>query len=107
MLKFRKNNVGKSLVALLCCLIFLLSACSLLPGNSSNGAYLAPIPSATTAHPLSLSPIPSATPLSDSDLAAKMVQNMTLDQKLGQMGEIEHNLVQRSTYLISFLDEGY
>lgn len=89
MLKFRKNNVGKPLVALLCCLLFLLSACSLIPGNSSSRAYLAPIPSATTAHPLSLSPIASATPLSDSNLAAKLVQNMTLDQKLGQMVIVE------------------
>src|SRR6266566_2329219 len=89
MLKFRKNNVGKSLITLLCCLLFLLSACSLMPGNSSGGAYLAPIPSATTARPISLSPIPSSTPLSDSDLAAQMVQNMTLDQKLGQMVIVE------------------
>jgi beta-N-acetylhexosaminidase len=89
MLKFRKNNVGKSLVALLCCLIFLLNACSLMPGSSSGGAYLAPIPSATTARPISLSPISSPTPLSDSDMAAKMVQIMTLDQKLGQMVIVE------------------
>ncbi len=60
-----------------------------MPGNSSGGAYLAPIPSATTARPISLSPIPSSTPLSDSDLAAQMVQNMTLDQKLGQMVIVE------------------
>src|SRR5438874_12989647 len=89
MLKFRKNNVGKPLAALLCCLLSLLNACSLMPGNSSGGAYLAPIPSVTTARSISLSPISSPTPLSESDLAAKMVQNMTLDQKLGQMVIVE------------------
>jgi beta-N-acetylhexosaminidase len=80
----------KKIIALLACLLFLFSGCSLTPDNPK-GAYLAPIPTATltASHPLSLSPLPTSPPLSDSELAMRIVQGMSLDQKLGQMVIVE------------------
>src|SRR5450759_1277105 len=78
------------IIALLACLLFLFSGCSLTPDNSK-GAYLAPIPTGTltASHPISLSPLPTSPPLSDSQLAMRIVQGMSLDQKLGQMVIVE------------------
>src|SRR5581483_10103035 len=64
-------------------LLFIVSACSLAPSATST-----PTPAAkktTIAHPTTATP----TPLSDEDLAARMVQAMTLDEKLGQMVIVE------------------
>ena len=78
------------IIALLACLLFIFSACSLTPDNSK-GAYLSPIPTKTftPSHSISLSPMPTTTPLTDSALASRIVQGMSLDQKLGQMVIVE------------------
>src|SRR5438874_2151527 len=77
-------------VMLVSCFLLILSGCSLLPENS-NGPYLSPVASAsaTGSHALNLSPVPTKGSLTDSDLAMKIVQNMSLDQKLGQMVIVE------------------
>ncbi len=86
----KKRNTLPKTIILLACLIFLFSGCSLTPDNSK-GAYLSPISTATltVAHPITLSPLPTTPPLSDSDLAMRIIQNMSLDQKLGQMVIVE------------------
>ena len=87
----RKPGIALSkFVTLVSCLLLILSGCSLLPENS-NGSYLSPIASAspTGSHVISLSPLPTKGSLTDSDLAMKIVQNMSLDQKLGQMVIVE------------------
>ncbi len=85
-----KLDRRKSYIALSFCLLFILSSCSLLPG-SSKGAYLAPMStaSATLTHPATVIPLATSTPLSNSELAARIVQGMSLDQKLGQMVIVE------------------
>ena len=84
----QKNRVKWGIVLLLC-LLLILSSCSLTP-SSSSGAYLAPIPDATArAQAINLSPQPTSPPLTDSQLAARIVQTMSLDQKLGQMVIVE------------------
>src|SRR5256886_1683603 len=78
------------IIALLACLLFIFSACSLTPDNSK-GVYLSPIPTKTftPSHSISLSPTPTTPPLTDSALASRIVQGMSLDQKLGQMVIVE------------------
>src|SRR5438270_3204349 len=78
------------IIALLACLLFIFSACSLTPDNSK-GAYLSPIPTKTFTppHSIRLSPTPTTPPLTDSALASRIVQGMSLDQKLGQMVIVE------------------
>lgn len=68
----------------LCVLLLLLCACS-LPGSAATPATPTP---GSTAIPTS-TPVPTAIPLTDSGLATRMVQHMTLDQKLGQMVIVE------------------
>src|ERR1051326_672331 len=77
-------------ITLVSCLLLILSGCSLLPENS-NSPYLSPItsPSPGSSHIINLTPLPTRGPLTDSDLAMKIVQNMSLDQKLGQMVIVE------------------
>ncbi len=78
---------------LFCCLLLCLSACSSSP-TPSNTTHTTPSPTATMKH---LTPTPTATPgpmvtsipLSNTDIAARMVKGMTLDQKLGQMVIVE------------------
>ena len=87
----RKPGIALSkFVMLVSCFLLILSGCSLLPENS-NGPYLSPVASAspTGSHALNLSPLPTRGSLTDSDLAMKIVQNMSLDQKLGQMVIVE------------------
>ena len=86
----KKRNTLPKTIILLACLVFLFSGCSLTPDNPK-GAYLSPISTATltVAHPITLSPLPTTPPLSDSDLALRIIQNMSLDQKLGQMVIVE------------------
>ena len=72
----------------LCCLMLVLSGCvSLFAGTGSNSGH-------TTSPPVTVTYLtsvanPSPTALSESQLAAALVQNMTLDQKLGQMVIVE------------------
>src|SRR2546423_1087112 len=87
----RKPGIALSkFVTLVSCFLLILSSCSLLPENS-NGPHLSPIASAspTGSHIINLSPLPTRGSLTDSDLAMKIVQNMSLDQKLGQMVIVE------------------
>ena len=87
----RKPGIALSkFVMLVSCFLLILSGCSLLPENS-NGPYLSPVASAspTGSHALNLSPLPTRGSLTDSDLAMKIVQSMSLDQKLGQMVIVE------------------
>ncbi|HJT56833.1 MAG TPA: glycoside hydrolase family 3 N-terminal domain-containing protein, partial [Ktedonobacteraceae bacterium] len=72
----------------LCCLLLVLSGCaSLFSGVSSSSSSAKPtvviLPTATA------TATASPTPLTDSDLAQKMVQSMSLDDKLGQMVIVE------------------
>ncbi len=87
----RKPGIALSkFVTLVSCFLLILSSCSLLPENS-NGPYLSPVASAsaTGSHAINLTPLPTRGSLTDSDLAMKIVQNMSLDQKLGQMVIVE------------------
>src|SRR6266550_3496700 len=87
----RKPGIALSkFVTSVSCFLLILSGCSLLPENS-NGPNLSPIASAspTGSHIINLSPLPTRGSLTDSDLAMKIVQNMSLDQKLGQMVIVE------------------
>nr|HET6900972.1 glycoside hydrolase family 3 N-terminal domain-containing protein [Ktedonobacteraceae bacterium] len=60
-----------------------------MPDNSKS-AYLAPIPGGTsTAQAINLAPQPTSPPLTDSQLAMRIVQGMSLTQKLGQMVIVE------------------
>ncbi|TMF41870.1 MAG: hypothetical protein E6I32_19460, partial [Chloroflexi bacterium] len=74
-------------IAVLCCLSLILSGCaSLFSGVSGNGSTTAPVVTVTG---LTAVTGASPTPASDSDLASKLVQGMTLDEKLGQMVIVE------------------
>src|SRR6266536_6559869 len=87
----RKPGIALSkFVTSVSCFLLIPSGCSLLPENS-NGPHLSPIASAspTGSHIINLSPLPTRGSLTDSDLAMKIVQNMSLDQKLGQMVIVE------------------
>ena len=83
-------HTPSKIIALLACLLFIFSACSLTPDNSK-GAYLSPIPTKTftPSHSISLTPVPTPPPLTDSALVTRIVQGMSLDQKLGQMVIVE------------------
>ena len=71
----------------LCCLMLFLSGCvSLFSGTGSNSGPTSPPVTVTY---LTTAPDPSPTALTDSQLAAALVQNMSLDQKLGQMVIVE------------------
>src|SRR5437660_7742717 len=87
----RKPGIALSkFVTLVSCFLLILSSCTLLPENT-NGPYLSPVASAspTGSHAINLSPLPTRGSLTDSDLAMKIVQNMSQDQKLGQMVIVE------------------
>src|ERR1700686_1015509 len=69
---------------ILCCLLLFFTGCvSLLSGTSGNNANTTSPPVTVTdlTHVANASP----TPLSDDQLAAALVQGMSLDSKLGQM----------------------
>ncbi len=72
----------------LCCLLLIFSACSSSPTthSSPSGHNVTPKQTTATAAP---SGITTGTPLTDADIAARMVQGMSLDQKLGQMVVVE------------------
>ena len=97
--KFSKNSTRESprgrpgnyrsrpaLLAILSCLVLILSGCvSLFSGVGSS-----PEPTVVAVWPtLTATPSPTATTLTDADLARSIVQNMTLDEKLGQMVIVE------------------
>src|SRR5438270_4368024 len=76
-------------IVILCCLLCMLSGCSSLfsgvPGSGSQEKPTVVILPTTPTSTADASP----TALSDSDLAQKIVQNMSLDDKLGQMVIVE------------------
>jgi len=85
----QKTPIG---ILILCCLLLILSGCSIFPGTTN--AQLQPTPhssgtlTASTVIPSNASPTPTV-PLTTSDIARGIVRNMTLDQKLGQMVIVE------------------
>ncbi len=64
------------LIALFCGLLFIITSCS-----STTTSAVPP----TVTRSVSPTPVPTQPPPSDDVLVARMVHNMTLDQKLGQM----------------------
>ncbi len=86
---FSSRLVSSSACALiLCCLLVSLSGCvSLFSGVTSNVSQPTPI---ITEKP-SPTPSPTPTPLTNSQLAQRILQGMSLDQKLGQMVIVEFN----------------
>jgi|GEM_PF-527244 len=84
--KNRHSSITR--IALTFCCLLILSSCSL---SSGSNAYLSPIPtgSPTFARSLTVVPLPTATPPTIADLAARITQNMTLQEKLGQMTIVE------------------
>src|SRR5215471_1049759 len=74
------------MILLLCCLLVILSGCSSLfsgvTGYSSQ-------PTAVIKATPTPSPTPTSAPLTQRELAQKIVQGMSLDQKLGQMVIVE------------------
>src|ERR1700730_14671013 len=84
----RLRSAGKRRVygVVLCCLLLFLSGCvSLFSGTSGSNSTSPPV----TVTYLTTVANPSPTALSESQLASALVQNMSLDQKLGQMVIVE------------------
>src|SRR5215469_5371359 len=73
-------------VFIICCTLLILSGCSLFPTSTNTGVgpTSSGTPVASTRTPANTSPTPAAH-LSDSDLVRGIMDNMTLEQKLGQM----------------------
>jgi beta-N-acetylhexosaminidase len=69
----------------LCCLLVIFSGCASLFAGVTGGAYM---PTPVIKLTPTKTPATSA-PLTDSDLAQKLVQGMSLDEKLGQMVIVE------------------
>ena len=84
---FSSRLMSSSAFALiLCCMLVILSSCvSLFSGVTGNAVQPTPV---IILKP-SPSPSPTPTPLTNSQLAQRIVQGMTLDQKLGQMVIVE------------------
>jgi len=82
----------RTCIFIICCLLLILSGCSLAPAPTNTGARPAQTPGGTpvasTITPANTSPTPAA-PLTDSDIARGIVRNITLEQKLGQMVIVE------------------
>ena len=80
------NNRKSAFTLLMCCLLLIFSGCaSLLSGVTSSASLPTPVIK------LDPTPTPSPTPalLTNSELAQKIVQGMSLNQKLGQMVIVE------------------
>jgi beta-N-acetylhexosaminidase len=76
-------------IALCCCLLFILSACSPTSDTTSNNSNtVKPTPTATPVPTTGYTPTPPQPP-TNSELAQSIVRNMSLDQKLGQMVIVE------------------
>src|SRR5436305_14775078 len=84
---FDKKFKLSTFILLLCCLLVMLSGCaSLFSGVTSSASQSTPV---ITLKP-SPTPSPTATsPLTNSQLAQRIVQGMSLDQKLGPMMIVE------------------
>src|SRR5690242_16292412 len=79
------SRPGFSCWIVLICLMLILSGCvSLFSGTGSNATS----PPVTVTHP-TIAAEPSPTALTDSQLAAALVQHMSLEEKLGQMVIVE------------------
>ncbi len=86
------KNHFKIMVAL-CCLLLCFSACSSSP-TISNTTHTTPSPTLVSKHPTPTptatpGPMATSTPLTNTDIAARIVKGMSLDQKLGQMVIVE------------------
>src|SRR6266581_2829123 len=75
-------------ITILFCLLLILSACSSSPDSSNSASQETPI-SIAPQPTAGVTPIPTTGPLTDSELAQRIVHGMTLDQKLGQMVIVE------------------
>jgi beta-N-acetylhexosaminidase len=88
----RRLQETRTTIFIICCLLLILSGCSLFPASTNSGARPTPTPggtlAASTMIPADASPTPKL-PLTDSDIARGIVRNMTLEQKLGQMVIVE------------------
>src|SRR5436853_3894180 len=74
-------------VVLMCCLLVVFSGCaSLFSGVTSSASQSTPVITIKASPTPSPTPIP---PLTNSQLAQRIVQGMSLDQKLGQMVIVE------------------
>src|SRR6202162_6717542 len=72
---------------LMCCLLVIFSGCaSLLSGVTSSASQPTPV---IKLKPTPTSSPPTPAPLTNSELAQRIVQVMSLDQKLGQMVIVE------------------
>ena len=83
-------STGKRRVygVVLCCLMLFLSGCVSLFSGTGGNSNQATSPPVTVTHPTTVI-APSPTALSESQLAAALVRNMSLDEKLGQMVIVE------------------
>src|SRR5205807_4453700 len=76
----------------ICCLLLILSGCSLFPASPNNGARPIPTAASKLATATFIATNASSTPaasLTDSDISRGIIRNMTLEQKLGQMVIVE------------------
>jgi beta-N-acetylhexosaminidase len=81
----QKTHVG---IPILCCLLLILSGCSIFPGATNAQPHFSGTLTVSTVIPSNASPTLKV-PLTISDIARGIVRNMTLDQKLGQMVIVE------------------
>jgi beta-N-acetylhexosaminidase len=80
----RRAEPHHGYLLLLCCLLVIFSGCaSLFSGVSGSTSQPTPVIKLKPTH------TSTPTPVTDSDLARRIVQGMTLDQKLGQMVIVE------------------
>ena len=82
----------KFIVILLCCLLLITSACSSLPQTSQTRPQVTPTRAATSTPPAT--PTKTATTvtgktLTNADVVSRIVQRMSLDEKLGQKVIVE------------------
>jgi beta-N-acetylhexosaminidase len=81
-----RSLTTSAFILLMCCLLLIFSGCaSLLSGVTSSASQPTPV----IKLPPTPTPSPTPAPLTDSELAQKIVQGMSLDQKLGQMVIVE------------------
>jgi beta-N-acetylhexosaminidase len=100
---FSDRLVSSSAFALiLCCFLVILSGC--VPLSSGDKSSDSKATSGSTSKP---SPTPSSTPLTNSQLAQKIVNGMSLDQKLGQMVIVEFYGASLNSALIQMIQENH
>ncbi|HXL38613.1 MAG TPA: glycoside hydrolase family 3 N-terminal domain-containing protein [Ktedonobacteraceae bacterium] len=100
---FSDRPVSSSAFALiLCCLLVILSGCI-----SSSSRDQSRDSKATPSVASTLLPTPSPTPLTNSQLAQKIVKQMSLDQKLGQMVIVEFYGATLNSDLIHMIQENH